>query len=148
MKKVSDIMTRDVQSVAPDTDVVTVARYMRDLNVGSIPVVEQNRLLGIVTDRDLVIRLLADGKNPQTEKIRTYITPNPTTVSSEDDVDQATSLMAQHQIRRLPVVDQGRLVGFLSLGDVAVDVGKDKLSGDALEQISEPSAPRSKSLGN
>lgn len=147
MKQVREIMSGDVQSVTPQTDLVTVARHMRDLNVGAIPVVENDRLVGIITDRDITIRIVAEGKQAQNELVQTYATPDPLTVSPDDDVQEAAQLMARHQIRRLPVVEQGRLVGFLSLGDLAVDVGKDKLSGDTLEQISEPSGARSKTAG-
>lgn len=141
---VSEIMTTDVQSVSSQTDLVTVARHMRDLNVGAIPVVENGQLLGIITDRDIVIRVLADGKQVEGETVQQYLTPNPTTVSPDTDVKEAAQLMAREQIRRLPVIEGGKLVGFLSIGDVAVEGGKDKLTGDALEQISYPAEPQSR----
>ena len=147
MKQVRDIMTTQVQSVTPQTDLITVARHMRDLNVGSLPIVENNRLLGIITDRDIVIRVIAEGRNPQTEQVLQHLTPNPMTIHSEASVNDAADLMAREQIRRLPVVDEGKLVGWLALGDVAVEVDKDKLSGDTLEQISQPSEPRSQARG-
>ena len=147
MKLVRDIMTTQVQSVTPQTDLITVARYMRDLNVGSLPIVENDRLLGIITDRDIVIRAVAEGRNPQTEQVLQHLTPNPMTIHSEASVNDAADLMAREQIRRLPVVDEGKLVGWLALGDVAVEVNKDKLSGDTLEQISQPSEPRSHARG-
>lgn len=147
MKQVRDIMTTQVQSVTPQTDLITVARHMRDLNVGSLPIVENNRLLGIITDRDIVIRVVAEGRNPQTEQVLQHLTPNPMTIHSEASVNDAADLMAREQIRRLPVVDDDKLVGWLALGDVAVEVNKDKLSGDTLEQISQPSEPRSQARG-
>ncbi len=147
MKHVREIMTNDVQSITPTTDLVTAARYMRDLNVGALPVVERDQLLGIITDRDIVIRAVAEGKTVQSETVLQYLTPNPTTVAPDADVNEAAKLMAREQIRRLPVVEGGKLVGFLSLGDVAVHVDKDRLSGDTLEQISEPSGPRSQARG-
>lgn len=143
--KITEIMTRDVQTVTPETDLVTVAKYMKDLNVGVIPVVEGQTLLGLITDRDIVIRALAKGIDVRDAAVRDYISADPTSVSSEDDVQRAAEIMAREQIRRLPVVDGGKLVGIVSLGDVAVDTGKDALSGNALEQISEPSQPRSQS---
>lgn len=138
--KVRDVMTTKVQSVTPQTDLVTAARYMRDLNVGALPVVDNDQLLGIITDRDIVIRVVAEGKNPQNEQVQTYHTPSPSTISPDDDLRDATDLMGRQQIRRLPVVENGTLVGFLSLGDVAVE-GRDKVSGEALEQISYPAEP-------
>ncbi|MDP8910287.1 MAG: CBS domain-containing protein [Chloroflexota bacterium] len=121
---------------------VTIARRMKDLNVGSLPVVDNDQLVGIITDRDIVIRGVADGLSLQEEQVRNYLTPNPTTVTPDADAREAADLMGREQIRRLPVVEGGRLVGMLAIGDVAVDVGKDRLVGDALQQISEPAQPR------
>ena len=146
--KVRDVMTTGVETITPETDLIMVARRMKDLNVGSIPVVEGERLIGIITDRDIVTRVVAEGKNPQSEQVQNCLTPDPTTVSPDTDVQEASELMAREQIRRLPVVEGGRLVGFLALGDLAVEAGKDKLVGDALEKISEPSEPRSNPAGS
>ncbi len=140
--KVRDIMTANVEAVGPETDLVTIARRMKDLNVGSLPVVENDQLVGIITDRDIVIRGVAGGLSLQEEQVRNYLTPNPTTVTPDADAREAAELMGREQIRRLPVVEGGRLVGMLAIGDVAVDVGKDRLVGDALQQISEPAQPR------
>lgn len=146
--KIAELMTRDVQTVTPDTDLVTVAKHMKELNVGVIPVVEGQTLVGLITDRDLVIRALATGIDVRDAAVRDYISASPSTVSPQDDVKRAAELMAREQIRRLPVVEGGKLVGIVSLGDIAVDTGKDTLSGDALEQISEPSQPRSQQRGS
>ncbi len=145
--KVRDVMTKSVESVAPDSDLVLVARQMKSLNVGSMPVVEGDRLLGIITDRDIVTRVVAEGKNPQSELVRDYLTPNPTTISADADATEASSVMAREQIRRLPVVDGDTLVGFLSIGDLAADTGQDKLVGETLEKISEPAEPRTDQAG-
>jgi len=139
--RIADIMTKDVQSVSPSTDLQTVARHMRDLDVGVIPVVDGGKLLGIITDRDIVIRAIAAGTNPQQGTVGDHMSPDPTTVSPGDDVQRATEIMAREQIRRLLVVENGTLVGILSIGDVAVDTGRDRMTGDALEQISEPAQP-------
>jgi len=141
--RIAEIMTRDVQSVTGDTDLQTVARHMRDLDVGVIPVVEGSRLVGVITDRDIVIRAVAAGEDAQRALVRDHMSPDPTTISPNEQVSRAAEIMAREQIRRLPVVEDGTLVGILSIGDVAVDAGKDKLTGDALEQISEPAQPRS-----
>lgn len=140
--KVRDIMTANVEAVGPETDLVTIARRMKELNVGSLPVVENDQLVGIITDRDIVIRGVANGLSLQEAQVRNYLTPNPTTVTPDADAREAAELMGREQIRRLPVVEGGRLVGMLAIGDVAVDVGKDRLVGDALQQISEPAQPR------
>lgn len=145
--RIADIMTKDVQSVSTSTDLQTVARHMRDLDVGVIPVVDGGQLRGIITDRDIVIRAIAAGANPQQSSVGDHMSSDPTTVSPDDDVQRATEIMAREQIRRLLVVENGTLVGILSLGDVAVDTGRDRLTGDALEQISEPAQPNSNERG-
>ena len=141
--RITDIMTKDVQTVTGDTDLITVARHMRDLDVGVIPVVEGTQLVGVITDRDIVIRAVAMGLQPQQSLVRDHMSPNPTTIAPTEQASRAAEIMAREQIRRLPVVEDGTLVGILSIGDVAVDTGKDRLTGDALEQISAPAEPRS-----
>ena len=143
MMKVRDIMTTSVESVGPATDLMTVARRMKELDIGSVPVVENDRLIGIITDRDIVIRAVAEGRDLLLEQVRDHLTPNPTTISPDVDVKKASELMAREQIRRLPVVENGRLVGFLAIGDLAVELNKDQVVGDALQKISEPAQPRS-----
>jgi len=145
--RVSELMTKNIRTVTPDTDLVTVAKSMKELDVGVIPVVEGEQLVGLITDRDIVIRAIASGIHAHEGRVREYMSPNPTTLSPDDDVQHATEIMAREQIRRLPVVEGGKLVGIVSIGDVAVDARKDKLTGDALEQISEPSRPRSTEVG-
>lgn len=140
--RIAEIMTREVQTVAPDSDLVTVAQYMKRLNVGVIPVVEEGRLLGVITDRDIVIRAIAEGRDPVNARARDHMTPDPTTVTPDDDVQHAAQIMAREQIRRLPVVEHGTLVGIVSLGDVAVDSGREQMTGQTLEEISTPSRPR------
>ena len=146
--QVREIMTTSVESVPPETDLVMVARRMKELNVGSIPVVENERLIGIITDRDIVVRVVAEGRSPQGEQVGNCLTPDPRTISPDADVREAAELMSREQIRRLPVVEGTRLVGFLAIGDLAVETGRDKLVGNALEQISEPSEPRSQGTGS
>lgn len=145
--RVADIMTRDVQSVSSSTNLQTVARHMRDLDVGVIPVVDRGQLLGVITDRDIVIRAIAAGVDPRQATAADHMSSDPTTVSPDDDVERATEIMAREQIRRLLVVEGGTLVGILSIGDVAVDTGEDTLAGDALEQISEPAQPSGNDRG-
>ncbi len=134
--KVRDIMTSDVAYAAPDTTLEEVAVLMRDENVGAIPVLDDGALIGIVTDRDIVVRCIADGKDAAECTAEDVLTENLETVEPEDDVNEAAQIMARRQVRRLPVVEDGRLVGMLSLGDIAVKEN-DQTAGDALESVSE-----------
>ena len=134
--KVRDIMTSDVAYAAPDTTLEEIAVLMRDENVGSIPVLDDSVLIGIVTDRDIVVRCIADGKDAAECTAEDVLSENVETVEPEDDADEAAQIMAHRQIRRLPVVEEGRLVGMLSLGDIAVKES-DRTAGDTLESVSE-----------
>jgi CBS domain-containing protein len=136
--KVSDIMTTDIAVAERDTTAEEIATMMRDENVGAIPVVdEENALEGIVTDRDIVIRCIANGRDPSECTAEDIMTDDCQAVSPDTDVEEAAKLMAKHQVRRLPVIEDGELVGMLSIGDVAVKEGDDVLSGDALQEISQ-----------
>ena len=140
--KVRDAMTPGVQSVAANESLSTVAAMMRDNDVGSIPIVEGNRLVGIVTDRDIVVRGLAQSADLASLKAADVASSDVVAVGPEDDLDRARRQMADNQVRRLPVVEDGRLVGMLAQADIAI-VESDKESGAMLEQISAPtSTPR------
>lgn len=137
--KIRDIMTDNPETVSPGTTIAEVARLMRDLNVGIVPVVDEDQLLGVITDRDITIRVTADGLAPHDVSVQDYVSPNPITVSPDDSVDQARNLMSEHQIRRLLVTEGEKLVGIVSLGDVATrDQTADAKTGGVLEEISEP----------
>ncbi|HEX9989484.1 MAG TPA: CBS domain-containing protein [Chloroflexia bacterium] len=137
--KVRDIMTKNPETVAPGTSVSDVALMMRDLDVGIIPVVNDGELMGVITDRDIVIRVVASGLNPIDVGVQDFLSPNPVSVSPDDDVDTARDLMAERQIRRLLVTDGSKLVGILSIGDVAIkDQSDDSDTGQVLEEISQP----------
>lgn len=139
--KVKDIMTRQVVSVSQNSTLGEVATEMKNLNVGSLPVCDNNsNILGIVTDRDMVVRGLTQGYTNQSI-VRDVMTTNPITVTPETDLTEVTELMAQNQIRRIPVVESGTLVGIISIGDVAVRDRFVEEAGDALSEISEPSRP-------
>jgi CBS domain-containing protein len=133
---IRDVMTPNPQCVAPGDSLQSAARIMRDHDTGAVPVVENGRPIGIITDRDIVIRWVAeDGKldRPVSEILSTdlvYASPDMSTRDAEE-------LMAENQVRRLPVVENDRLVGIVSLGDLAVKEARDKESGDTLEHISE-----------
>jgi CBS domain-containing protein len=136
---VRDVMTRGVETAAPDTTIAEVARRMRDLDVGSLPVCDGNRLLGIVTDRDLSVRATAASKDPNSTKVREVMSPEIAWVFDDEPADAAARVMRERQIRRLPVLDRSdRLIGVVALADLATDLGDDKLKGATLEEISQP----------
>jgi CBS domain-containing protein len=141
--QVSQILTREVETIRPDTTVREAAQRMRSMDVGSLPVCDGRHLLGMVTDRDITIRVTADGRDPANTPVREAMTPDVSYVFEDQDVQDAARIMREQQIRRLPVLSRDKqLVGILALGDIAT-TGNDRLSGDALEQISEPTHGRS-----
>jgi CBS domain-containing protein len=141
MKKVRDIMTSNVAALAPSNTIVEVAQQMRMLDVGSIPIVQNERLIGVITDRDIVLRVVSDGLDPHQERAEMHMSRDPVTISPDATADEANQAMSRAQIRRLPVVEGGRLVGYLALGDLALQ-GRDRRVGETLEQISEPGDSR------
>ena len=118
-------MTDKVAFVSPETTVVETARLMQKHDVGSIPVCEGPNLVGIVTDRDIVVRNVAHGKNPSTIPVREIMTTTVKTIAPEMELNQVAELMSQQQIRRLPVVENNQLVGMVSLGDLATQAKHD-----------------------
>lgn len=137
---VRDVMTRGVETASPDSTIAEVARKMRDLDVGSLPVCDGSKLVGIVTDRDLSVRATAAEKDPNTTHVRDVMSPQLTWVFEDEPADAAARVMRERQIRRLPVLDRSdRLVGVVALADLATDLGDDKLKGATLEEISQPS---------
>jgi CBS domain-containing protein len=138
-KSVSDLMTQNPRAVRPDDSVVEAARLMRDENVGSLPVIDGDRLIGMVTDRDIALRVVAEARDPGSVAVQEIASRNPVAAESTTDLDDALRLMARHQVRRLPVTEEGRLVGIIAQADVAAEVG-DKQAGRLVEAISEPTA--------
>src|SRR5947207_14224184 len=137
--KVRDIMTDNPETVSPGTFVADVARMMRDLDVGIIPVVHDGELKGVITDRDITIRVTAAGLSPFEVTVQDFISPNPVSVSPGDDVEKARQVMSERQIRRLLVTEGNKLVGIISLGDLATkDRAEETATGEVLEDISEP----------
>ncbi|NLD47893.1 MAG: CBS domain-containing protein [Clostridiaceae bacterium] len=139
--KVRDIMTKSVAYVNPNNTVVETAQLMQKHNVGSIPVYDQTQVVGIITDRDIVVRNVAHGKNPQSTKAQDVMTSMVTTVSPDMDVDEASEIMSKQQIRRLPVVENNQIVGIVAIGDIATDMRYDSEASKALSEISKPSKP-------
>lgn len=135
--KIREIMTTNVEVAEPDDTLDEIATMMRDQDVGSIPVVEGDALIGIITDRDIVVRCVAEGKNPSEIAADEIISGDLRTVEPDDDVEEALRIMSEMQIRRLPVLTGGRLVGMLSIGDLAVKTNDEELVADTLENVSD-----------
>ena len=136
-KSVRDLMSSNPRSVSVDATVVDAAQLMRDEDVGLVPVVDGDRLVGTVTDRDITIRVLAEQKDPKSTNVREIASTDLVTIDPQQDLDEALRLMAQHQVRRLPVVEEdGRLVGVVAQADVARE-GEDSKTGQVVQEISE-----------
>jgi len=136
--RIQDVMTADVSFVRPDTPILEIARKMRDGDIGATPVVEDERLVGMVTDRDVVVRVIAEGGDVRTKTARDAMSPGVLYCFVDQSVEEVLENMGDQQIRRLPVVDRAkRLVGVVSLGDLALS-GKRKAAGEALQEISQP----------
>ncbi|MCA1553431.1 MAG: CBS domain-containing protein, partial [Chloroflexi bacterium] len=138
-RTVKEVMTHSVAACSPDTTLMEAAKLMSDLNIGNVVVVEDGKADGIITDRDITVRAVAKGADIRTERIKDYMTPNPVTGKTDWDLDKVADTMAKHQVRRLPIVDNGQVVGIVSLGDVARhDEHKSAVAG-SLKDISQPS---------
>jgi CBS domain-containing protein len=139
--KVCDILTPNPECVAPETPLTVAARRMKALNVGMLPICEKDRLIGMITDRDMIVRAVALGANPNTTPVREVMTPEVFYCYEDDDIQEAAELMERRQIRRLPVLSsEKRLVGIVSLGDLAVRTHREQLAGEVLQRVSLPDA--------
>jgi CBS domain-containing protein len=136
MEKIRDIMTDDIECCSLLDNVYEVAVKMKELNVGAIPIVDQGKIVGMITDRDIVLRCIAE-KHPASSKVEDIMSSDLITISADADSKEAVQLMAKHQIRRLPVVEGGKLIGIVSLGDFAVRELTDDQAKTALSEISE-----------
>jgi CBS domain-containing protein len=135
-QSVRDAMTSKPKTIQPSTTAQEAARLMKSEDVGSLPIIEGDKLAGVVTDRDLAIRALAEGKSPDTA-VSEIASKDVVTVDPDQTIEEAARLMAEHQVRRLPVVEEdGRLVGVLAQADVAQS-GHDTLTGETVQQISQ-----------
>jgi len=132
---IKEVMTRDVRACEPNATVADAAKMMAQEDVGPVPIVEDGRLVGIVTDRDIVVRVVAEGRDPNATTVKEIASTELVTVSPDDDLDEALHLLAERQVRRLPVVEGDRLVGIVAQADIA-RLGKDKKTGDVVEEIS------------
>ena len=141
--KVHEVMTDRPRAVTPETTVSEAAQLMKSDDIGSLPIIDGEQLTGMVTDRDIVIRAIAEGKDPRGMPVREIASLELVTVHADEELSSALQLMASQQVRRLPVVDDdGRLVGILAQADVAVEA-KEKDVGEMVEEISKsPTGPR------
>jgi CBS domain-containing protein len=136
--KVQEVMTDRPRCVSPETPLSEAAQLMESENVGALPVLDGEELAGMVTDRDIVVRAIAMGKDPRGMPVREVSTRDVVTVRPDQDLSEALQLMASHQVRRLPVVDDGnRLIGVLAQADLALEA-KDKDVGEMVGEISRP----------
>ncbi len=138
MNTLRDVMTPSPATVRNSDPVAQAARVMRDEDVGSVPVMDEDTIAGIITDRDIAIHVVAAGIDPQTAAVSEFMSTHLVTGRPEMSVEEAARLMGREQIRRLPVVEQNRLVGIVSLGDLATEHGTDEEAEEALEEISQP----------
>lgn len=140
--QIREIMTRDVEVVAPGDTIQRAAKLMDELNVGVLPVCEGPKLVGLVTDRDITVRATSAGKAPGECKVSEVMTDEPRYCYEDDVVGDVSRLMGDMQIRRVPVLDRDdRLIGIVSLGDIATESDRPQTIADTLGQVSEPSAP-------
>jgi CBS domain-containing protein len=141
--KVKDVMTRVAECVRPTDSLQVAAQKMKDLDVGPLPVCEGDRLVGMITDRDITVRATAEAVPPGLGRVRDVMTPDVVSCFEDQDVEEAARLMRERQVRRLVVLNRdNRLVGIISLGDLAVETGDEKLAGETLEQVSGPASPK------
>jgi len=136
MTTARDIMTRDATCAKTDDTLADAARRMRDLDVGALPICgEDNRLKGMITDRDIVVKCVAEGGDPSTTKVADLAEGKPVTIGADDSVEEALHTMTEHGVRRLPVIDGHDLVGIVSQADIAKNLPEERI-GELVEAIS------------
>ena len=135
-KTIREVMTSSPCTIDADKDIAYAAKMLRDEDVGVAPIVEGDQLVGVLTDRDIAIKVVAEGRDPQTTKVRDIASKDIVTIDPQQNLDEALRLMARHQVRRLPVVEEdGKVVGIVAQADIAL-TGDDKKTGEVVEQIS------------
>lgn len=140
--KIKDIMTKDVASLNSSDTVERAAQLMKEHDIGVIPVCDGEKIIGVITDRDIALRTVASGENAARQAVRNAMTSTPVVAKPDMDVREAARIMTERQIRRLPVIENGSLVGIVSLGDFAVEDKLDNCAEKALCGISEPCSPK------
>lgn len=141
--KVRDIMTTSVASLTPEDTVEKAASLMKEHDIGSVPVCQGSNIVGIITDRDITLRSVASGINASSQSVRDVMSSNPVVGSPEMSLDEASKIMSQQQIRRLPIVENQNLVGVVALGDLATQPQSDEKAGHALSSISQHNSSHS-----
>ena len=137
---VRDTMTADPRSIGASASVVEAARLMREEHIGSLPITDDEKLVGMITDRDITTRVVAEAANPKSTSVGDVYSRDIISVEPDEDLEEALQLMTRHQIRRLPVVENGRLVGIVAQADIALTLREnEKKTGELVEAISEPS---------
>jgi CBS domain-containing protein len=140
--QVRDIMSREVECIKADRTIQEAAQKMKSHDIGPLPVIDNDVLVGMITDRDIVLRAVAEGCDPKTEKVRNVMTHDVTSCTQDQSTEDAARIMKIRQLRRLTVLDdERRLVGMISLGDLATAAGS-QVAGEALEGISQPGTSR------
>jgi CBS domain-containing protein len=137
-KSVRDAMTGDPRSIGATASVVEAARLMREQHIGSLPITEGEKLVGMITDRDITTRVVAEAADPKVTSVEDVYSRDLVSVEPDNDLQEALQLMARHQVRRLPVVENDRLVGIVAQADIALGENEKK-TGELVEAISEPS---------
>ena len=137
-----EVMTRHIENIEPQANLADAAAKMKSLDVGALPVCDNDKLVGMLTDRDIAVRAVADGCDPTKTCVSDAMSPGAVWCYEDDDIREAARIMQEKQIRRLVVFDRNkRAVGIVSLGDIATRLGDDHLIGDTLQQVSQPSQP-------
>ena len=139
-KSVRDAMTENPRSIRASASVVEAARLMRDEHIGSLPITDDEELVGMITDRDITTRVVAEAADPKMTSVGDVVSRDLISIEPDEDLEEAVQLMASHQVRRLPVVENGRLVGIVAQADVALNLREnEQRTGELVEAISEPS---------
>jgi CBS domain-containing protein len=143
MMKLKEVMTGQVEVVHPEAKLAEAARKMKDLNIGSLPVCDGKKVLGMITDRDITVRAVAGGKDLARLTVKEVMTPDVVYCYDDQDVEEAAQVMADNQLRRLPILsrEDHQLVGIVALADLAVQVSNEDVANTALEGISVPAHP-------
>ena len=137
-KSVRDAMTEDPRSIGASASVVEAARMMREQDIGSLPITDDEKLVGMITDRDITTRVVAEAADPKLTSVEDVYSRDLISVAPDNDLEEAVRLMARHQVRRLPVVENGRLVGIVAQADIALRESETQ-TGELVEAISAPS---------
>ena len=138
VNSVREAMTENPRSIGPSTSVVEAAQLMREGHIGSLPITDDEQLVGMITDRDITMRVVAEAADPNATSVEDVYSRDLISVEPENDLEEALQLMARHQVRRLPVVENGRLVGIVAQADIALRENEKK-TGELVEAISKPS---------